>query len=101
MPWALLAAATLACGFFALRRRNRGNMLILAGSAAALLWIAIFGNYAYWYFVQNRLSKCCALGMKTAPPGDQPLMIAPMIGRFLAFRWPTAGKWSACSTTRA
>jgi len=55
MPWALLAAATLARGFFALRRRRSGNTLILAGSAAALLCIAIFGNYAYWYFVQNRV----------------------------------------------
>jgi len=55
MPWALLAAVTLARGFFALRQRRSGNTLILAGSAAALLWIAILGNYAYWYFVQNRV----------------------------------------------
>ena len=55
MPWVLIAGMVVADYWQILRTRwgtNRAN--IVAGLAASLL-IALFGSYAYWYFVDNQV----------------------------------------------
>ncbi len=55
MPWALLAAAVLVRSFFALQRRIGERPAVWLGSATAIGLIALFGNYAWQYFVYNQV----------------------------------------------
>ncbi|MFN8490799.1 MAG: glycosyltransferase family 39 protein [Caldilineaceae bacterium] len=55
MPWVLLAGMIVAAGWQSLRTRWGPRWTNLAGGIAALLLLAVFGSYAYWYFVYNQV----------------------------------------------
>ncbi len=53
MPWLLLVSWALVRLWQEIRARIGATPAAIAGAAAALGLIALFGNYAYWYFVSN------------------------------------------------
>lgn len=53
MPWALLAGMMVERGWRLLCRRAGQRPATLLGVAVALLAVALFGSYAYWYFIYN------------------------------------------------
>ncbi len=55
MPWALLNGLVIAHAFRALDSHLGSRRALILGVAGALLGVAIFGTYAYFYFVYNRV----------------------------------------------
>ncbi|MFN8494414.1 MAG: glycosyltransferase family 39 protein [Caldilineaceae bacterium] len=55
VPWALLVGGVSAQGWEMLRRWTGEPMAHVAGSAAVSVVMVVFGLYAYWYFVYNRV----------------------------------------------
>lgn len=53
--WALLAGMVIARGWWWLRCHLSPRPAALLGVSVALLAIALFGSYEYWYFVYNRV----------------------------------------------
>jgi len=53
MPWALLVGMVIEMGFHALWRRIGERNAITIGTTVATLSVAVFANYAYWYFAHN------------------------------------------------
>ncbi len=52
-PWLLLVSWALVRVWDGLRSRYGNQAATIGGVAVAALLIALFGNYAYWYFVSN------------------------------------------------
>ena len=52
-PWLLLVSWALVRLWDGLRSRYGNQAATIGGVAVAALLIALFGNYAYWYFVSN------------------------------------------------
>ncbi len=55
VPWALLAGGVVAQGWDALAQMAGRPLAVGVGGAAAVLISAVFGTYAYWYFVYDRV----------------------------------------------
>lgn len=55
MPWALLVGMVLEMGFRALWKRLGERNAITMGATVATLSVAVFANYAYWYFAHNQV----------------------------------------------
>ena len=55
VPWVLIAGLMLERGRRSLKQHMGGRVVQVAGGATAALLILIFGIYAYWYFVYNRI----------------------------------------------
>ena len=53
MPWLLIAGQTVAVGWHWLRTRFGFTPAAIAGVAAGLALVLLFGTYAYWYFVST------------------------------------------------
>lgn len=53
MPWALLVGMVIEMGFRALLKRVGERNAITIGTTVATLSVAVFANYAYWYFAHN------------------------------------------------
>lgn len=54
-PWALLVGMVIGEAWSALRRRMGPSRALAVGSAATVAATAVFGFYAYWFFVHNQV----------------------------------------------
>jgi hypothetical protein len=54
MPWALLVGMVIEMGFRTLWKRVGERNAITVGATIATLSVAVFANYAYWYFAHNQ-----------------------------------------------
>lgn len=68
MPWVLLTAAVLGQGFAAFRRWTSDRVAMVTGSVVALALLALFGNYAWQYFVYNKV-EILRTWDQNRPPG--------------------------------
>jgi hypothetical protein len=89
-PWLLLVGLTWARGWVALARRMGVRPAAIAGVTAALLLALLFGNYAYWYFVHDRV-ETLRTWEENRPPGYWTAYRAP--DKRALFGFPSNNGW--------
>lgn len=94
MPWALLVGLTLARGHRWLADRIATRSANLLGAGVAAICVAIFGTYAYLYFIYNQV-EVLRLWETDRPAGYWTAYAKPdhlgMFGFPLAAGWKVAG----------
>jgi hypothetical protein len=94
IPWALVAGMALSRGLDALTTRlGAGRARALAIPAAALV-LAIFGNYAYWYFAASP-QEILHTWRENRPAGYWVPYDMPDRARFSSFGFPMRNGWKA------